>query len=83
MNALQSKLRTCNYWSTTSLDIDECEHSPCDPNAICDNTPGSFNCACLLGYNGTGIVCYSKYFCVYRYTRDYEDLRPAICVACA
>ena len=54
---------------TTSLDIDECEHSPCNSNAICDNTPGSFNCACLLGYSGTGIVCYSKYFCVYRYTR--------------
>ena len=39
-------------------DIDECTDSnPCDPNAICTNTDGSFSCACKLGFIGDGLSC--------------------------
>lgn len=44
-------------------DIDEClegRHT-CDSKAICNNTNGGFECTCLLGYEGDGFVCESKY----------------------
>ena len=44
-------------------DIDECELStPCDSNANCTDTVGSFDCFCNVGYSGNGLVCISKYF---------------------
>ena len=44
-------------------DIDECaEQSPCDGNAVCTNTPGSFTCACNEGYSGDGITCTGQNF---------------------
>ena len=47
----------------TLLDIDECvEWSPCDGNAVCANTPGSFTCACNEGYSGDGMTCAGEYF---------------------
>ena len=43
-------------------DIDECEGpSPCDDNAVCSNTPGSFTCACNEGYSGDGMTCAGEY----------------------
>ena len=41
-------------------DIDECESSPCDVNATCTNTPGSYSCSCNDGYSGNGTTCNSK-----------------------
>ncbi len=40
-------------------DINECTANPypCDANADCDDTDGSFNCTCRPGYTGNGIVC--------------------------
>jgi len=40
-------------------DIDECAlgTDKCDANAICTNTPGSFDCVCDLGYFGNGLTC--------------------------
>ena len=41
-------------------DIDECSSpgaSTCDPNAICNNTEGSYVCRCLDGYEGDGRNC--------------------------
>ena len=41
------------------LDIDECSsnsHS-CDVNAVCNNTRGSYTCACKSGYSGDGTNC--------------------------
>ena len=35
-------------------DIDECLADPCDVNATCTNSPGSFSCACNSGYTGAG-----------------------------
>ena len=43
-------------------DINECLSSPCDVNANCTNTEGSFVCACNSGYSGNGSNCGSKYF---------------------
>ena len=39
-------------------DINECDRDldNCDINAKCNNTIGSFNCICNMGYSGTGIM---------------------------
>ncbi len=43
---------------TSCVDINECTTgTPCDSNATCTNTPGSFTCACNAGYSGTGTAC--------------------------
>jgi len=41
------------------IEIDECStNSPsCDVNAVCSNTPGSYNCSCKAGYSGDGKSC--------------------------
>lgn len=53
-------------------DIDECTSNVhnCDENAVCNNTGGSFTCACRNGFNGNGTSCQGKsrgnlsqYFC--------------------
>ena len=38
-------------------DVNECESSPCDMNASCSNTEGSFSCECNSGYQGSGFMC--------------------------
>ncbi|KAH7866350.1 hypothetical protein Vadar_019273 [Vaccinium darrowii] len=41
----------------SGIDINECvenENYPCDTDAICINTPGSYNCRCKHGYSGDG-----------------------------
>ena len=45
-------------------DIDECatDVDNCDTNANCSNTPGSFTCACNLGYTGDGLICLGEQF---------------------
>ena len=44
-------------------DINECEGpSPCDENAQCANTIGSFTCACNEGYGGDGMTCTGQIF---------------------
>ena len=45
-------------------DIDECSsnaHS-CGVNAVCNNTVGSYACACKAGYSGDGRKCTGKAF---------------------
>ena len=43
---------------TTSIsDIDECLSDPCDSNATCNNSVGSFICTCDSGYSGDGFQC--------------------------
>ena len=37
-----------------ATDVNECARAldDCGPNAYCENTPGSFTCRCLAGYDG-------------------------------
>lgn len=39
--------------------VDECEEGEdnCAPEAVCRDTPGSFECDCGEGYEGNGTVC--------------------------
>ncbi|KAL4228481.1 hypothetical protein ACF0H5_011528 [Mactra antiquata] len=39
------------------VDINECLENPCDPNAVCVNFDGGFQCTCENGYFGNGEVC--------------------------
>lgn len=39
------------------LDIDECLADPCDTNATCHNTNGSFVCTCDDNFSGDGFNC--------------------------
>ena len=44
--------------SIHSADVDECTYMmPCDKNAKCSNSDGSFSCACNPGYIGNGKTC--------------------------
>ena len=43
-------------------DTNECvEQSPCDQNAQCTNSIGSFTCVCSNGYRGDGLTCTGLY----------------------
>ena len=48
--------------SLTSSDINECssDPSPCDENANCTNSGGSYTCTCKQGFDGDGSVCQGK-----------------------
>ncbi len=37
--------------------MNECLDQPCDPNASCTNTAGSYSCACNVNYSGDGKTC--------------------------
>ena len=43
-------------------DIDECstDSSPCDENAECTNSDGSYSCTCKQGFTGDGTTCDGK-----------------------
>ena len=43
-------------------DDDECAAmpGPCDANAVCTNTDGSFECTCKVEYTGNGRICSGK-----------------------
>ena len=50
-----------NIWLIYFLsDVDECsaDSKPCDDNADCFNTKGSYSCRCKLGFTGdAGTTC--------------------------
>ena len=50
-----------NCYCSQCTDNDEClDDSPCDANATCTNTLGSFDCSCNTGYDGDGVTCISE-----------------------
>ena len=57
-------------------DVDECVLlEPCDMNAECEDTVGSFNCTCNDGFTGDGFNCTSKSM----HARDGVMLASAPC----
>ena len=46
-----------------STDVNECELEtyPCNSNANCTDTDGSFNCTCREGFEGDGFNCTGMY----------------------
>ena len=60
---LSIQLFTCNLKLIS--DIDECvvdTHHNCSSDAFCNNTHGSFNCTCKLGFTGDGENCTGSIF---------------------
>ena len=53
-------------------DIDECsaDSSPCDENADCTNSDGSYSCTCKQGFNGDGTLCDGLLKHVYNSTKN-------------
>ena len=43
-------------------DTDECsaDSKPCDENADCTNSEGSYSCTCKQGFTGDGTTCEGK-----------------------
>ena len=52
-------LKGSKWFSFLTSDFDECslEPSPCDDNADCTNTAGSYSCTCKEGFAGNGAIC--------------------------
>ena len=50
---------TSNQFSFENSDIDECsaDPSPCDADADCTNSEGSYSCTCKQGFAGDGTSC--------------------------
>ena len=47
-------------------DINEClTGTPCDGNATCADTLGSYTCTCDAGFTGDGVICRSKSIIIY------------------
>lgn len=57
---------------SVQIEIDECQKAPCDTNADCINTIGSYKCKCKSGFVGSGRQggCYNGKFCSGRYCRE-------------
>ncbi|KAK3577967.1 hypothetical protein CHS0354_020807 [Potamilus streckersoni] len=64
------KLATCNELAVCACkqgytgdgknicnDVNECSANPCNKNARCENTQGSFICTCNAGFIGNGATC--------------------------
>ena len=49
-------------------DVDECARSidSCDPNALCTNSLGSYQCQCNSGWLGNGTYCSDINECEFR-----------------
>ena len=53
----QQRFVICSILFPQIVDVDECTSKPCHANATCNNTEGSYVCACHSGYSGNGVSC--------------------------
>ena len=56
-------------------DIDECKTNPCQENAECVNTEGSYDCDCVLGYRPENGGCVDVNECM-----DNPCMKNALCL---
>ena len=58
---------------TQFTDSNECGSAThnCHGNATCNNTDGSFTCACDIGYNGNGVTCTGTQTCNFIYIYNW------------
>ena len=63
MQKVLHSLETTQALILKFIDVNECadEEPPCDLNADCENTVGSFQCYCNEGYTAEGNTCNGKY----------------------
>ena len=54
---IPSKTQAIKLKPSPYLVIDYCASNPCDVNAECSSSVGSFSCACNPGYTGDGFTC--------------------------
>lgn len=47
----------CTSFLILASDLNECDKTPCDLNAVCTNVFGSFKCKCNAGFIGDGLNC--------------------------
>ena len=54
------------FFNLIFLDENECLRgtNPCDSNATCEDTLGSYKCTCKPGYTGKGMTCKSMYIVI-------------------
>jgi|GEM_PF-3283829 len=57
INALDGCVDNTNCSSVFPMGTWTPPGAPCDANATCTNTPGSFTCACNTGFTGDGSTC--------------------------
>ena len=76
MCALVNGIFLCfvNLLSSFLLEIDECLNDPCDSNATCSNTAGSYICECNTGFSGSGFNCTSMTDTLLCFTRTMITL---------
>ena len=70
-NQIRGKISHLIDFFIVNTDIDECatsETNDCGPNAVCNNTDGSYVCLCASGYKGDGRNCTGKYFSLEKYS---------------
>ena len=61
-----------------STDINECPANPCNTNAMCFDTHGSYVCSCNDGFMGDGNLCQSNTFFIHGITMFMSDLLTKI-----
>jgi hypothetical protein len=65
------------FTTVECTNVNECDSNPCDSNAQCTDTDGSYTCACNPGYSGDGHSCTICDFGYYA-----ESVGSATCDSC-
>eukprot|EP00736_Rhodelphis_marinus_P002214 Rmarinus@m.23570 len=75
-----NSLESSSPVSPVTFDINECSDAlhNCDPlHGLCENSPGSFDCLCALGYEGSGVNCTDIEECA---SMTHQCTTDAVCI---